>query len=49
VAPGSEIVTVAQAEMRRYADLATELLAIPAGPAQRELVITEFIPKPRTG
>ena len=39
-------VTGAQAEMRRYAELATELLAIPVSPAQRELFITEFIPMP---
>jgi len=42
-------VTGAQAEMRRYAELATELLAIPVTPAQRELFITEFIPKPPDG
>jgi phage/plasmid-like protein (TIGR03299 family) len=42
-------VTGAQAEMRRYAELATELLAIPVSPAQRELFITEFIPKPPEG
>jgi phage/plasmid-like protein (TIGR03299 family) len=42
-------VTGAQAEMRRYAELATELLAIPVSPAQRELFITEFIPKPPDG
>ena len=35
--------------MRRYAELATELLAIPVSPAQRELFITEFIPKPPEG
>ena len=35
--------------MRRYAELATELLAIPVTPAQRELFITEFIPKPPEG
>ena len=39
-------VTGAQAEMRRYSDLARELLAIPITPVQRELFITEFIPKP---
>jgi phage/plasmid-like protein (TIGR03299 family) len=42
-------VTGAQAEMRRYAELATELLAIRISPAQRELFITEFIPKPPRG
>jgi phage/plasmid-like protein (TIGR03299 family) len=42
-------VTGARAEMRRYAELATELLAIPVSPAQRELFITEFIPKPPDG
>ena len=42
-------VTGAQREMRRYAELATELLAIPVSPAQRELFITEFIPKPPEG
>ncbi|MGD0686197.1 MAG: DUF932 domain-containing protein [Streptosporangiaceae bacterium] len=42
-------VTGAQAEMRRYSDLARELLAIPVTPAQRELFITEFIPKPPEG
>src|SRR5436305_3345308 len=42
-------VTGAQAEMRRYAELATELLAIPVSPAQRELFITASIPKPPEG
>jgi phage/plasmid-like protein (TIGR03299 family) len=42
-------VTGAQLEMRRYAELATELLAIRITPAQRELFITEFIPKPPEG
>ena len=42
-------VTGAQAEMRRYAELAPELLAIRVTPAQRELFITEFIPKPPEG
>ena len=42
-------VTGARAEMARYAELATELLAIPVSPAQRELFITEFIPKPPEG
>jgi hypothetical protein len=35
--------------MARYAELASELLAIPVSPAQRELFITEFIPKPPEG
>lgn len=42
-------VTGARAEMARYAELASELLAIPVSPAQRELFITEFIPKPPEG
>ena len=42
-------VTGARAEMARYAELASELLAIPVSPAQRELFITEFIPKPPDG
>ena len=42
-------VTGAQAEMRRYADLARDLLAISVTPAQRELFITQFIPKPPDG
>jgi phage/plasmid-like protein (TIGR03299 family) len=42
-------VTGAQAEMRRYTELAAELLAIRVTPAQRELFITEFIPKPPDG
>ena len=44
-----QAVTGAQAEMRRYTELAAELLAIPVTPAQRELFITEFIPKPPEG
>ena len=44
-----QAVTGAQAEMRRYRDLAAELLGIPVTPAQRELFITEFIPKPPEG
>src|SRR6266513_3578801 len=39
-------VTGAQAEMRRYAELATELLAIPVTPPLQEPFTTEFIPKP---
>ncbi len=42
-------VTGAQAEMRRYTELASELLAIPITPGQRELFITQFIPKPPEG
>lgn len=42
-------VTGAQAEMRRYTELASELLGIRITPAQRELFITEFIPKPPDG
>ena len=42
-------VTGAQAEMRRYTELASELLGIRVTPAQRELFITEFIPKPPDG
>jgi phage/plasmid-like protein (TIGR03299 family) len=42
-------VTGARAEMARYAELAHELLGITITPAQRELFITEFIPKPPDG
>src|SRR6516165_4805846 len=42
-------VTGARAEMARYAELASELLAIPVSPVQRELFITAFIPKPPDG
>jgi phage/plasmid-like protein (TIGR03299 family) len=42
-------VTGARAEMHRYTELATELLAIPVTPRQRELFITEFIPMPPAG
>jgi len=42
-------VTGARTEMARYAELAAELLAIRVTPAQRELFITEFIPKPPEG
>ncbi len=42
-------VTGARAEFRRYADLAGELLAIPITPKQRELFVTQFIPKPPDG
>src|SRR4029079_7651098 len=39
----------ARDERARYAELAAELLAIRITPAQRELFITEFIPKPPDG
>jgi phage/plasmid-like protein (TIGR03299 family) len=42
-------VTGARAEMRRYTELARELLAIPVTRVQRETFITEFIPKPPDG
>ena len=35
--------------MRRYTELAADLLAIPITTKQRELFITEFIPMPPTG
>ena len=38
--------TGAKAEMRRYAELAADLLAIPITTKQRELFITQFIPMP---
>jgi phage/plasmid-like protein (TIGR03299 family) len=44
-----QAVTGAKDEMRRYSDLARELLAIPITPVQRERFITEFIPKPPDG
>jgi phage/plasmid-like protein (TIGR03299 family) len=44
-----QAVTGARAEIRRYAELAQELLAIPVTPRQRELFITEFIPMPPAG
>jgi len=44
-----QAVTGAQDEMRRYHDLARELLNIPITRAQRELFITQFIPKPPEG
>jgi phage/plasmid-like protein (TIGR03299 family) len=49
ISEARKAVTGAQAEMRRYADLARHLLAIPVTPAQRELFITQFIPKPPDG
>jgi phage/plasmid-like protein (TIGR03299 family) len=42
-------VTGARAEIRRYQELAHELLAIPVSPGQRELFVTEFIPLPPQG
>ena len=42
-------VTGARAEIRRYTELAQELLAIPITPRQRELFVTEFIPMPPQG
>jgi phage/plasmid-like protein (TIGR03299 family) len=42
-------VTGARDEMARYAELAADLLAIRVTPEQRELFITEFIPKPPDG
>src|SRR5262249_37087130 len=36
-------------EIRRYQELAHELLAIPVSPRQRELFVTEFIPMPPQG
>src|SRR5258708_38515154 len=39
-----QAVTGARREMRRYSELAAELLAIPVTAKQRELFITEFIP-----
>jgi phage/plasmid-like protein (TIGR03299 family) len=44
-----QAVTGARAEMRRYQELAAELLAIPITPGQRELFVTEFIPMPPEG
>jgi phage/plasmid-like protein (TIGR03299 family) len=44
-----QAVTGARAEMRRYTELARELLAIPVTSKQRELFITEFIPMPPAG
>src|SRR5215467_6666228 len=42
-------VTGARTEIRRYTELAHELLAIPVSPKQRELFVTEFIPMPPQG
>lgn len=44
-----QAVTGARKEMRRYTELAAELLNIPITSRQRELFITEFIPKPPEG
>ncbi len=44
-----QAVTGARTEMRRYAELAEELLGIPITPRQRELFITQFIPMPPQG
>ncbi len=44
-----QAVTGARREMRRYSELAAELLAIPVTAKQRELFITEFIPLPPDG
>jgi phage/plasmid-like protein (TIGR03299 family) len=44
-----QAVTGARTEMRRYTELAAELLAIPINPKQRELFVTEFIPMPPQG
>ena len=44
-----QAVTGARAEIRRYQELAHELLAIPVTPRQRELFVTEFIPLPPEG
>ena len=44
-----QAVTGARSEMRRYSELAAELLGIRIPPRQRELFITEFIPMPPQG
>ena len=44
-----QAVTGARAEIRRYTELASELLAISVTPKQRELFVCEFIPKPPEG
>ena len=44
-----QAVTGARREMRRYTELAAELLAIPVTRTQRELFVTEFIPMPPAG
>ena len=44
-----QAVTGARTEMRRYTELAHQLLGIPITPRQRELFVTEFIPMPPAG
>jgi phage/plasmid-like protein (TIGR03299 family) len=44
-----QAVTGARTEMRRYTELAQQLLGISITPKQRELFITEFIPMPPQG
>ena len=44
-----QAVTGARKEMRRYSELAAELLGIPINGRQRELFVTEFIPMPPQG
>jgi phage/plasmid-like protein (TIGR03299 family) len=44
-----QAVTGARTEMRRYTELAQQLLGMPITPNQRELFITEFIPMPPQG
>jgi phage/plasmid-like protein (TIGR03299 family) len=44
-----QAVTGTRAEIRRYTELAKELLAIPVTRVQRELFVTEFIPMPPQG
>jgi len=44
-----QAVTGARREMRRYTELAAELLGIPVTRTQRELFVTEFIPMPPAG
>jgi phage/plasmid-like protein (TIGR03299 family) len=44
-----QAVTGARTEMRRYTELATELLGIPITRKQRELFVTQFIPMPPQG
>ena len=44
-----QAVTGARREMRRYQELAIELLDIPVTPQQRELFVTQFIPMPPDG
>jgi Domain of unknown function (DUF932) len=44
-----QAVTGTRTEMRRYAELADELLGISISPKQRELFVTDFIPMPPQG